>query len=72
LTCYFRHLSVVFAQAGITVTSENKKEIDRVIHELVGVNYKDCPSTWRQIKQRLADDPDAFILQLKNAWQKRV
>jgi len=32
MTCYFRHLKQVFEKAGIEVTSENKREIDRVIH----------------------------------------
>jgi hypothetical protein len=72
VTCYFRHLSVVFDQAGIKVTPENKKDVDRVIHELVGVQYKDCPDTWRAVKQRIADDPDGFVAALKDAWQRQT
>ncbi len=72
MTCYFRHLNNVFAQAGITVTLENKKELDRVIHQLVGVEYKDCSKTWRQVKQRLTDNPDGFVEELKNAWQRHA
>jgi len=40
MTCYFRHLQHVFRKAGIEVTSENKREIDRAIHDIVGVEYK--------------------------------
>lgn len=72
MTCYFRHLNSVFSDAEITVTKENKKELDQVIHGLVGVQYKDCSKTWRQVKQRLADDPESFVLELKNAWQNRI
>jgi hypothetical protein len=69
LTCYFRHLESLLKKAGITVTSENRQELDRVIHELVGVDYKDCSNAWRQVKQRLADDEEGFVMQLKDAWQ---
>jgi molecular chaperone GrpE (heat shock protein) len=72
LTCYFRHLSSVFAEAGITVTPENRKDLDRVIHQLVSVDYKDCSKTWRQVKQRLTSDHEGFVLQLKNVWQHHV
>ncbi len=72
MTCYFRHLEALLKKAGITVTSENRQKLDRVIHELVGVDYKDCPNAWRQVKERLADDEDGFVLQLKDAWQNRA
>jgi hypothetical protein len=72
LTCYFRHLEELLKKAGITVTAENRQQIDKVIHELVGVDYKDCPNAWRQVKQRLADDEAGFVLQLKDAWQHRA
>ncbi|XHH09809.1 MAG: hypothetical protein ACFCUE_04055 [Candidatus Bathyarchaeia archaeon] len=72
MTCYFRHLNAVFSEAGITITQENRKDVDRIIHQLVGVEYKDCSKTWRQIKQRLADDPQGFVAELKHAWQQHV
>jgi hypothetical protein len=51
LSCYFRHIKEVLAEAGIQVTTGNKKEIDRTFHQVVGIAYKDCPSTWRSLKQ---------------------
>lgn len=71
MTCYFRHLGVVFVKAGITVTSENKKHLDRVIRDLVQGNYKSCPDIWRAIKKRLAEDEADFIQELKFAWSKQ-
>jgi ribosomal protein L17 len=65
MTCYFRHLKGIFNEAGIEVTSENKKEIDRVLHTLVGVDYKNCPEAWREIKKRIAEDKEAFVSKLK-------
>jgi hypothetical protein len=71
MTCYFRHLEEIFKKAGIEVTSENKREIDRVIRNIVGVKYVDCPATWREVKKRIGEDEAEFVLMLKEAWNKR-
>ncbi len=67
MTCYFRHLQNIFVKAGIEVTSQNKREIDMAIHNIVNVEYKNCPATWREVKKRLAEDEDAFVGELKKA-----
>lgn len=69
VTCYFRHKQMkdVFARAGVEVTKENRKEVDRVIHSIVGVEYKNCSATWRAVKERLSEDEGSFIEKLKNA-----
>lgn len=72
MTCYFRHMTEVFKKAGIKVTDENKREIDRVIHGIVGVEYKNCPDTWREVKKRLADDEEDFVSELKQALAQHV
>lgn len=72
MTCYFRHLRDVFVKAGIEVTSENKKEIDRVIHGMVGVAYKNCPSAWREVKKRITEDEEGFVAKLREIWSKRL
>lgn len=71
MTCYFRHLKEVFNKAGIDVTPQNKQQIDRIIHGIVGVDYKNCPATWRQVKNRLADDEAGFVAVLKSAWKSQ-
>jgi len=71
VTCYFRHLKEVFKKAGIEATSQNRTEIDRVIHDIVGVKYKNCPAAWRQIKNRLAQDEADFVSKLRQAWNNR-
>ncbi|MBA7631449.1 hypothetical protein ES703_38980 [subsurface metagenome] len=67
MTCYFRHKQMkdVFERAGVEVTKENRKEVDRVVHSIVGVEYKSCPDTWRAVKAKLAEDEDTFIGELK-------
>lgn len=67
MTCYFRHLKDVFDKAGIEVTKENKRDLDRAILAHVGVEYKDCPSTWRAVKASLAGDEEAFLGVLREA-----
>ena len=54
----------IFAQIGIEPTKENKKDLDRKIHELLGVEYKNCSTTWKHVKERLAENRDVFIGEL--------
>ena len=70
MSCYFRHLRDIIEGAGIEVTPANKKQIDQAIHQIVGVTYKDCPETWKRLKQKLTSDDQTrqeFINQLKSA-----
>jgi hypothetical protein len=67
LTCYFRHLQGVFKKAGIAVTPENKREVDKVIHKIVGVEYKNCSATWKEVKRRISEDEESFISGLTKA-----
>jgi len=71
MTCYFRHLQYIFKKAGIEVTNENKREIDKAIHNIVGVEYKNCSTTWREVKKRIAEDEEGFVSRLKKALAKR-
>jgi hypothetical protein len=68
MSCYFRHLKTLFDEIGIEVTKENKAEIDRAIHKIVGVDYKNCPSAWKAVKNEIRDEfgkRDSFIEKLK-------
>ena len=68
MSCYFRHMKDVLEEAGVEVTPANKKEIDRAIHSLVEVEYKDCSPTWKEIKAQIKGDDQArsqFIEKLK-------
>jgi len=72
VTCYFRHLQEIFKKAGIKVTSENKKELDEIIHNIVGVEYKNCPATWREVKKQMTENEEAFVSKLKEKWSKQT
>jgi ribosomal protein L17 len=70
MSCYFRHIGDIFAQAGIQVTKENKKELDRVLHRLVDVDYKNCSQAWKAIKGLKADEElrRKLVEDLKARW----
>jgi len=69
MSCYLRHLQHIFNKAGIEVTKENKKEVDKLIHSIVGVEYKDCPAAWREVKKRMTEEE--FVSRLKELSKKR-
>lgn len=67
MTCYFRHMGEIFEEIGIEPTKDTKKDIDRKIHELLGVEYKNCSATWKEVKKRLTGDEVGFMADLKKA-----
>ena len=58
-------------KAGIELTTENKRDIDRVIHKIVGVEYKNCSATWMEVKKRIAEDEEKLVSNFREAWNKR-
>ncbi len=66
MTCYFRHLDTVFKRAGLIIDVDNRKRVDLIIHEMVGVEYKDCTETWNALKELLKDE-EGFAQRLREA-----
>ena len=60
-------MTETFEEIGVDVTPENKKEIDRKIHSLLGVEYKNCSATWKLIKAKMAEDEHGFKASLAKA-----
>ncbi len=73
MSCYFRHMPDVLREAGIEVTPENKKEVDRLIHTLVGADYKNCPAAWKAVKEKKADEAlrAELVKELKRGFSKK-
>ncbi len=68
MSCYFRHMKDVLEEASVEGTKENKKDVDRIIHGLVDVEYKDCSPSWKAVKERIKGDDKTrgkFIKSLK-------
>jgi hypothetical protein len=69
MSCYFRHMTDIFDEIGIEATPDNKKEIDRIIHRMMEVEYKDCSPTWKEVKGHILGDEEKkrqFIKRLKD------
>ena len=68
MSCYFRHIKDILQEAKIDVSGSKKKQVDQVIHQMLGVSYKDCPETWKRLKQRLSNEEGRreLIRQLKS------
>lgn len=69
MSCYFRHMDEVFKELNLEITKENKKEIDKAIHKIVGVEYKNCPDAWKRVKEIIRGNDESekkdFILKIK-------
>ena len=66
----FSSLSDILDKAGFEVTSANKKTIDQAIHQIMETTYKDCPQTWKALKQQILSDDQKkqnFIKRLQDA-----
>ena len=59
----------IFKKAGVVVTKENKQKIDKAIHKIVGIEYKNCSSTWKEVKKRIIEDEEDFVNTLTTTWQ---
>lgn len=56
MSCYFRQLKDIFAEAGIQVTPANRKQVDLAIQHIVGTEGKHCPETWAKVKKHIRGD----------------
>ena len=71
MTCYFRHLKLIFEKANIIITKENKQDVDKVIHSIVGIDYKNCSATCKEVKKLIIEDEAKFVKMLKNRTTKK-
>ena len=70
MSCYFRHIKDILADAGIEVTPQNKRQVDQAVHRVLGVAYEECPKTWKLLKQQIKGDEkrrQEFISRLKSS-----
>ncbi|MBF0119695.1 MAG: hypothetical protein HQK79_12725 [Desulfobacterales bacterium] len=73
MSCYFRHIKNIFDELGIEATKENKKNIDKIMHNIVNVGYKDCSKAWKAIKAHVKGDENIknrFVEQLREKIKK--
>jgi len=58
MSCYFRQMKEVLADAGIVVTPANRKAVDLAFYQIAGVSREGChcPEVWKVLKPRLATE----------------
>ncbi len=72
MSCYLRYMKDILEDAGIELEGkEDRKKVDKAIHELVGVEYKNCSKTWKLVKEKKRDD-GAFKSQLGSVIREAV
>lgn len=68
MSCYLRHIQDILGEAGIALTKENRQQVDEAVHQAVGVAYKNCPVTWKKLKEDIktsAAKRQALVRELK-------
>lgn len=72
MSCYLRHIEDILNEAGIAITPANRRQIDQAVHRAAGITYKDCPATWKKIKEDVRNSPEkrrAFIRHIQGAMR---
>ena len=75
MSCYFRHMKDVIEEAGVEIAPHNKKEIDRLIHDMVDIEYKECSPTWKRVKELIKGDQESrnrFVSRLKDEFKRKL
>jgi uncharacterized protein (DUF362 family) len=67
MPCYFKNsrMTGLFDELGVVVTNENRDAIDQVLHDILSVDYRNCPATWKLIRMKLKEDPAGFKERLR-------
>ena len=55
-------MTSVLEEAGVDITKENKKDIDKTLHKLAGIEYKNCSSTWKALKKMLQNEEERKLI----------
>lgn len=57
MSCYLRHMKDLIEEAGVELKDKkDRMAVDKAIHSLVNVEYKDCSTTWKEIKKLKEDE----------------
>ncbi len=70
MSCYLHHLDDVLNEAGLRVTTKNRKKMDEVIHKVAGIRYKSCPAAYKRIKEMLAEDREGVVKRIREEFTK--
>lgn len=63
MSCYLRHLTGLFADAGVEYSKATRKQVDHSIRAELGMENEDCPIVWKKVKVMLEDPEGRSHLQ---------
>ena len=74
MTCYFKNSRMIelFNELGVTVTKENRDDLNEALHDYLSVDYKNCAATWKMVRKRLKEDGEGFKERLKNVLSRFI
>lgn len=74
MTCYFKNSRMIelFDELGVNLTKENSDAINKVLHDYLSVDYKNCAATWKMIRKRLKEDGKGFKERLRNVLSEFI
>lgn len=74
MTCYFKNsrMKELFADIEVEITKENQDEIDKVIHDMLSVDYPNCAAAWKMVRKKLEMDGPGFKERLKVALTNTI
>ncbi len=71
MTCYFKNsrMKELLRDIGVEETKDNIEKVDKILHDMLSVDYPNCAATWKMIRQKLKYDAEGFRERLKDAVQ---
>ena len=50
-------------------TKENIEKVDKILHDMLSVDYPNCAATWKMVRKKLKYDAEGFKERLRAAVQ---
>ena len=62
----------LLVEIEVEPTKENIEVVDKVLHEMLSVDYPNCAATWKMLRKKLKYDAKGFTERLKDTVRARV
>ncbi len=74
MTCYFKNsrMKELLRDIEVEPTKENIAEVDKILHEMLSVDYPNCAATWKMVREKLKYDAEGFKERLRAIVQVRI
>ena len=74
MTYYFKNsrMKELLVEIEVEPTKENIEVVDKVLHEMLSVDYPNCAATWKMLRKKLKYDAKGFTERLKDTVRARV